>query len=289
MFPLRFGGRRVQYPAPAQGGSMTGNPYDDPAFFAGYATLPRSVHGLDGAPEWPSLRALLPPLAGLDVLDLGCGHGWFSRHAAGEGARRVLGLDSSRLMLARAREANAHPAIAYELADLEALQLALASFDVAWSSLAFHYVERLGEMLGRVHGALRPGGALVFSVEHPVYSAPARPGWTKDAQGRLSWPVDGYMREGPREVDWRRARRQAPPPRLDHDQRRAARGLRPVACRGVATQRRADRRAAVARRRARAPDVPAARRAPRVMSAPRPLPRAPAAPSPTRSPLPGGA
>jgi SAM-dependent methyltransferase len=185
---------------------MTGNPYDDPAFFAGYATLPRSVHGLDGAPEWPSLRALLPPLAGLDVLDLGCGHGWFSRHAAGEGARRVLGLDSSGLMLARAREANAHPAIAYELADLEALQLAPASFDVAWSSLAFHYVERLGEMLGRVHGALRPGGALVFSVEHPVYSAPARPGWTKDAQGRMSWPVDGYMREGPREVDWLGAR-----------------------------------------------------------------------------------
>jgi len=143
---------------------MTDNPYDDPAFFAGYATLPRSVHGLDGAPEWPSLRALLPPLAGLDVLDLGCGHGWFSRHAAGEGARRVLGLDSSRLMLARAREANAHPAVSYAHADLEAAEFPPASFDLAWSSLALHYVERLEALLVRVHAALRPGGIVLLQT-----------------------------------------------------------------------------------------------------------------------------
>lgn len=185
---------------------MSGNSYDDPAFFAGYATLPRSSAGLDGAPEWPALRALLPGLRGLDVLDLGCGYGWFCRHAAGQGAARVLGLDSSRLMLARAREINAHPAIAYEQADLEAVELAPASFDVAWSSLAFHYVEHLEALLARVHGALRPGGVLVFSVEHPVYSAPSRPGWTKSPDGTPTWPLDRYMVEGPREVEWLGAR-----------------------------------------------------------------------------------
>ncbi|PLO78838.1 SAM-dependent methyltransferase, partial [Klebsiella quasipneumoniae] len=50
---------------------MSQNIYDDPHFFAGYATLDRSVKGLDGAPEWPSLQAMLPPLAGLRVVDLG--------------------------------------------------------------------------------------------------------------------------------------------------------------------------------------------------------------------------
>ena len=30
---------------------MSQNIYDDPGFFAGYATLDRSVKGLDGAPE----------------------------------------------------------------------------------------------------------------------------------------------------------------------------------------------------------------------------------------------
>ena len=47
-----------------------------------------------------------------------------------------------------------------------------------------------------------PGGRLVFSVEHPIYTAPARPGWSVDAAGRKTWPVDGYLDEGPRVTDW---------------------------------------------------------------------------------------
>jgi SAM-dependent methyltransferase len=181
---------------------MTRNIYDDPGFFAGYATLPRSAAGLDGAPEWPALRALLPPLAGRDVVDLGCGYGWFSRFAAEAGARRVLGLDVSARMLARAREINAHPAVEYVPADLRDVALPAAMFDLAYSSLAFHYVADLGGLLRRIAGALRPGGTLVFSVEHPVYSAPRRPAWSTDAEGCRIWPLESYLVEGPREVEW---------------------------------------------------------------------------------------
>ena len=53
--------------------AMTQNIYDDPKFFEGYSRLPRSVAGLDGAPEWPALRALIPNLQGCSVVDLGCG------------------------------------------------------------------------------------------------------------------------------------------------------------------------------------------------------------------------
>ena len=42
--------------------TMAQNIYDNEAFFAGYSRLPRSIEGLDGAPEWPALRALLPEL-----------------------------------------------------------------------------------------------------------------------------------------------------------------------------------------------------------------------------------
>lgn len=180
--------------------------YDDPAFFAGYATLPRSVAGLDGAPEWPTLRGLLPPLRGKDVVDLGCGYGWFCRFAAEQGAARVLGLDASERMLTRAREIDGHPAIAYELADLERAELPPTSFDVAYSSLALHYIDRLDALLARVHHALRPGGALVFSVEHPIYTAPTKPGWIDIGDGRKAWPIDRYLIEGLREVDWLGAR-----------------------------------------------------------------------------------
>lgn len=39
-------------------------------------------------------------------------------------------------------------------------------------------------------------------MEHPIYTAPARPGWTIDAAGRKTWPIDGYQNEGPRSTDW---------------------------------------------------------------------------------------
>ncbi len=37
---------------------MAQNIYDKPELFAGYSQLPRSVLGLNGAPEWPAIRAI---------------------------------------------------------------------------------------------------------------------------------------------------------------------------------------------------------------------------------------
>jgi len=181
---------------------MTQNIYDDPRFFEGYARLGRSVEGLDGAAEWPALRALLPDLRGLKVLDLGCGFGWFCRWARAQGAAQILGIDVSENMLARARASTADPAITYVRADLERLDLSRAVFDLAYSSLALHYVEDLGGLLRKVHEALAADGVLVFSVEHPIFMAPTRPAWSVDADGGRTWPVDAYLVEGPRRTDW---------------------------------------------------------------------------------------
>jgi SAM-dependent methyltransferase len=181
---------------------MTRNLYDDPEFFVGYSRLGRSVEGLDGAAEWPALRALLPDMQGLRVVDLGCGFGWFCRWARAAGAARVLGIDLSEKMLARARAAASDRRIAYLRADLECLRLEPASFDLAYSSLALHYVTDLAGLLATVHAALAPGGRLIFSVEHPIFTAPTRPHWSVGADGRKTWPVDAYLVEGPRTTDW---------------------------------------------------------------------------------------
>jgi ubiquinone/menaquinone biosynthesis C-methylase UbiE len=108
---------------------MTQNIYDDDEFFAGYSRLRRSVEGLDGAPEWPALRTLLPDLRGRKVLDLGCGFGWFCRWARQQGAAHVLGNDVSERMLARCRTATADRAITYTRADMEQLELPADTFD----------------------------------------------------------------------------------------------------------------------------------------------------------------
>ena len=180
---------------------MAQNIYDRPDFFAGYSQLRRSIDGLEGAVEWPSVRSLLPDVVGLRIVDLGCGFGWFCRWAKVRGAAEVLGLDASERMLARARSwPNA--GIRYEVSDLEQLELSPNLFDLAYSSLALHYVENLASVFATVHGALVPGGCFVFSIEHPIYMASARPGWSVDADGRRTWPVDGYFVEGPRTTDW---------------------------------------------------------------------------------------
>src|SRR5947209_17525693 len=126
---------------------MTQNIYDDPDFLAGYGRLGRSIDGLDGAAEWPSLRALLPDLRGLRVVDLGCGFGWFCRWAREQAAAEVLGIDVSEKMLARARDTTTDPAVTYLRADLERLELPEAGFDLAYSSLALHYLEDLAGLL----------------------------------------------------------------------------------------------------------------------------------------------
>jgi ubiquinone/menaquinone biosynthesis C-methylase UbiE len=181
---------------------MTQNIYDDDGFFAGYSRLPRSIHGLDGMPEWPTLRAMLPDLRGRRIVDLGCGFGWFCRWAREAGAASVLGLDVSEKMLARARAETADPAIAYRRADLEQLALPEAAFDLAYSALALHYIENLAAMLATVHRALAPGGMLVFSAEHPLMTAPAVQGWIAHPAGHRVWPADHYRDEGPRTTDW---------------------------------------------------------------------------------------
>ena len=181
---------------------MTQNIYDNPEFFAGYSRLGRSVEGLQGAAEWPALRALLPELRGRRVVDLGCGFGWFCRWAREQGATRVLGIDVSEKMLARARADTTDAAITYLAADLEQVELSEAAFEVVYSSLALHYIADLPNLLRKVHRSLVPDGHLIFSAEHPIFTAPTRPGWTVDTDGRKSWPIDSYLCEGPRRTDW---------------------------------------------------------------------------------------
>lgn len=172
---------------------MSQNIYDDPDFFAGYATLDRSVKGLDGAPEWPAIQRMLPPLRGLRVVDLGCGYGWFCRWAREQDAAQVTGVDLSSRMLDRAREMGQGDHIDYRCEDLQRLTLPADSCELVYSSLALHYLPDVAPLFAVIYQALTPGGTLLFSAEHPVYTAPLRQGWQKDDAGQKIWPVSHYQ------------------------------------------------------------------------------------------------
>jgi len=136
------------------------------------------------------------------VVDLGCGYGWFSRWAVENGAASVLGLDVSEKMLDRARQSTTAATVRYERADLEHLDLPACRFDLAYSSLALHYIKDLPTLFAQLYAALKPGSHFVFSIEHPIFMAPRNPGWLIDNEGRKRWPLDSYQIEGERVTNW---------------------------------------------------------------------------------------
>ncbi|HVZ06465.1 class I SAM-dependent methyltransferase [Rhodopila sp.] len=181
---------------------MAQNIYDNPDFFAGYSRLPRQVLGLDGAPEWPAVAAMMPDLAGRRAVDLGCGFGWASRWMRQHGAESVLGIDISATMIARARADTDDPAIVYRIEDLEHLDLPRAAFDIAFSALAFHYIQDFARLSRMIFAALTPGAWLVFTIEHPIFMAAPAPDWIAARDGGRIWPVRHYAEEGERRTDW---------------------------------------------------------------------------------------
>ena len=180
---------------------MAQNVYDDPEFFANYSRLDRSVRGLDGAPEWPRVQRLFPPVDGARVLDLGCGFGRICRWAAEQGASEVVGIDLSAKMLERAREETADPRVRFVRADLDEVTLADGPYRLVVSSLALHYLRDVDRLFREVAGALEPGGRFVALLEHPIFTAPTTGQWA-EVDGRSVWPLEGYSRPGPRVRDW---------------------------------------------------------------------------------------
>ncbi|MDQ0677163.1 SAM-dependent methyltransferase [Arthrobacter pascens] len=149
--------------------------------------------------EEPALLAELGDVAGLDVLDLGCGDAALGAMLLELGCTSYLGIDGSQEMVTRAEVTLQDPRGTVALQNMEELSLPARSIDLAVSRLAVHYLEDLDAVLRACHAALRPGGRLCFSVLHPVItSSDVQP--SPGPQG--SWTVDDYFLSGARERLW---------------------------------------------------------------------------------------
>lgn len=182
---------------------MRENKYDDPDFFENYGQMPRSVGGLNAAGEWHVLQKMLPDFKGKNVLDLGCGFGWHCIYAKEQGAEQVVGVDLSAKMLKVAAEKSKGLEIEYLQQAIEDVEFSNEQFDVVISSLAFHYVEDFQLILQKMNQFLKPGGRLIFSQEHPIFTARAEQDWIRNEKGEiLYWPVDQYQEQGIRQTSF---------------------------------------------------------------------------------------
>jgi SAM-dependent methyltransferase len=121
--------------------------------------------------ERPAMMSLLPDVAGLRVLDAGCGPGVYAQWLAQRGAQ-VVAVDCSARMLEHAK-ARAGASVEYHQADLEAGLAVLdgRSFDLVLAALVMDALADWRALFRRWHTLLRPGGLMVFSAGHPSFDA----------------------------------------------------------------------------------------------------------------------
>lgn len=182
---------------------MRKSKYDDKSFFDKYSKMDRSIYGLQGAGEWETFKKMLPKLDNKRVLDLGCGFGWHCKYAIENNAKEVVGIDLSEKMLEQAKKINADESIKYINSSIEDVKFEDKSFDIIISSLAFHYIKDFDKVCKNVHAMLKEDGEIIFSVEHPIFTACGKEQWHTDENGEIvHWPIDNYFYEGSRESNF---------------------------------------------------------------------------------------
>jgi 2-polyprenyl-3-methyl-5-hydroxy-6-metoxy-1,4-benzoquinol methylase len=153
------------------------------------------IEGFDSIDD-PASRALLDllgPVAGLQVVDVACGHGRITRELARRGASAV-GIDLSGALIAKALETEQDEqlGIRYLHDDVTvpgSLGNDAGDFDVAVCNFGLSDIDDLDAAITAVGAALRPRGRFIFSIVHPCFAGGA------DISG--SWPTSGsYYDEG---------------------------------------------------------------------------------------------
>lgn len=143
--------------------------------------------------KWDRLKDALDPLAGRQVLDVGCGNGYHCLRMFGAGAGRVIGIDPSAKFVCQFQALKRYcPAIPVDVLPLGIEQLPpdLKAFDTVFSMGVLYHRRDPGEHLRELAGCLRPGGQLVLEtlvVEESQGPELAPPG--RYARMRNVWSV----------------------------------------------------------------------------------------------------
>jgi SAM-dependent methyltransferase len=108
------------------------------------------------------------PVAGSELLEIGCGRGGGAAYVARRlDARRVVAVDLSPRAVALCRRRFAHPRLSFEVGDAERLPFGDASFDVVLNVESSHCYGHFDAFLGQVRRVLRPDGHFVYADFRP--------------------------------------------------------------------------------------------------------------------------
>jgi SAM-dependent methyltransferase len=142
----------------------------------------------------PAFLAMLPPIEGLNGLDVGCGEGSNTRELARLGATmRAVDIAPTFIRHAQATEAADPLGIVFQTADGMALPFADSSFDFVTAFMSLMDMPDQERVLTEIQRVLRPGGFLQFSILHPCFM-PAHRKVLREADGTVrAIEIAGYF------------------------------------------------------------------------------------------------
>ncbi len=144
----------------------------------------------------PAFLEMLPPVAGLEGLDLGCGEGTNTRAVARLGAR-MTGLDIAPTFVRHAREMEVREplGIDYVLGDGQFIDFPDASFDFVTAFMSLMDMADQQSVLKGIERVLRPRGFLQFSILHPCFVPPTRKNIRNEAGEAVAVQIADYFDE----------------------------------------------------------------------------------------------
>lgn len=143
----------------------------------------------------PAFLDMLPDVAGLRGLDVGCGEGHNTRLVAQRGASlTALDIAGRFVRYAREQETKEPLGITYLRASAVELPFADAGFDFAMATMSMMDVPDQDRAIREVTRVLKPGGFFQFSILHPCFMTP-RFKWVVDETGeRVAMECGDYFR-----------------------------------------------------------------------------------------------
>ncbi|CAI9386957.1 MULTISPECIES: class I SAM-dependent methyltransferase [Bacillaceae] len=153
-------------------------------------------NGIDALPSYgpfcqteEELR-LFKEIKNKKVLDIGCGSGHSLLYMADKGASELWGVDLSEKQIETAKETlKDMPSQLYCAAMEKDIALPKEYFDIVYSIYAIGWTTDLATTFNLIYSYLKPGGAFIFSWDHPLYA------YMQSENGQISL-TGSYQEEG---------------------------------------------------------------------------------------------
>ncbi|MEN8699945.1 class I SAM-dependent methyltransferase [Bacillus infantis] len=174
--------------------------YDDEGFFSSYLFRRNRAESPNHTMEEPAFYSLAGSPAGKEILEIGCGDGSYASSLLEAECASYTGIEGSQNMARQAQKRleNSNGTVIHSR--IEDYEWEQEKYDLILSRLVLHYIEDLGQVFSHIYSALKPGGRLVISLQHPLLTSSFK-SMGKDVK-KEDWIVDDYFLTGKREEPW---------------------------------------------------------------------------------------